>query len=146
MTIQIKDGTMMVREGLLLPDSARIESASYSNTWRTLVGLDSFAFDRKLRDAAFHLFFIAGELKVIALGRGPSAVRRGMKRMLGMMLPQSVPSPEDASCGPQLRAPFSIGLFYSLSYFHQPYSPLTELLHLISYGLKASVYRISIAA
>jgi hypothetical protein len=83
MTIQIKDGTMMVREGLLLPDSARIESTSYSKTWRTLVGLDSFAFDRKLRDAAFHLFFIAGELKVIALGRGPSAVRRGMKRMLG---------------------------------------------------------------
>ncbi|HEY6250196.1 MAG TPA: hypothetical protein VI685_09550, partial [Candidatus Angelobacter sp.] len=77
MTAHIEDGTMMVREGLLLPDSARIESVSYSNTWRKLVGTDSFAFDRKLRAAAFHLFFIAGELKVIELGRGPNAVRRG---------------------------------------------------------------------
>jgi hypothetical protein len=82
MTTQIEDGTIMVREGLLLPDSARIESVSYSSTWRTLVGMDSFVFDRKLRDAAFHLFFIVGELKVIALGRGPSAARRGMKRIL----------------------------------------------------------------
>lgn len=82
MTTRIEDGTMMLREGILLPDSARIESVSYSNTWRTVVGMDSFAFDRKLRAAAFHLFFIAGELKVIELGRGPNAIRRGMKRML----------------------------------------------------------------
>ncbi len=77
---------MMVREGLLLPESAQIESVSYSSTWRTLVGMDSFTFDRKLRDAAFHLFFMAGELKVIAFGRGQSAVRSGMKRMLGRAL------------------------------------------------------------
>jgi hypothetical protein len=73
---------MMVREGLLFPDSVRVESASYSNTWRTLTGMDSFAFERELCAARFHLFFIAGQLRVIELGRGPSAVRRGMKRML----------------------------------------------------------------
>ena len=72
----------MIREGFLLPESAQIESLSYSKTWRTMTRLDSFAMDRKLRAAGWHLFFIAGELKVIELGWGASAVRRGMKRIL----------------------------------------------------------------
>jgi hypothetical protein len=78
----IQNGTMMIREGFLLPDPADIKSLSYSKTWRTMVGMDSFVADRKLRTAGWHLFFIAGELKVIELGWGASAVRRGMKRIL----------------------------------------------------------------
>lgn len=78
----IQDGTMMIREGFGLPGPAHIESLNYSKTWRTMVGLDNFAADRKLRAAGWHLFFIAGELKVIELGWGASAVRRGMKRIL----------------------------------------------------------------
>lgn len=66
----------MVREEFLLPKASQIESLSYSNTWRTLVGMDSFAFARKLGIAGLHLFFIAGELKVIQWGRGTGAVRR----------------------------------------------------------------------
>lgn len=73
---------MMIREGFFLPDSAHLESRPYSNTWRSIVGLDSFAFDRELRTAGLHLFFIAGEVKVIELGWGASAIRRGMKRIL----------------------------------------------------------------
>ena len=72
----------MIREGLLLADSAHLESRSYSNTWRTLVGVDSFAVDRKLRAAGLHLFFIAGELRVIGLGWGAAALRRGVNRVL----------------------------------------------------------------
>jgi hypothetical protein len=82
MPTDIQSGAMMIREGLFLPDSAHLESRSYSNTWRSIVGLDSFAFDRKLRAAGLHLFFIAGELKVIELGWGPSAMRRGTERIL----------------------------------------------------------------
>jgi hypothetical protein len=79
---EIQPGEMMVREGLLLPDSARIESVGYSEAWRSLVGTDSFALERGLSAAGSHLFFVAGELKVIELGRGKSVVRRGMKRIL----------------------------------------------------------------
>jgi hypothetical protein len=73
---------MMIREGFLLPGPAHIESLSYSKTWRTMVGIDNFTADHKLRAAGWHLFFVAGELKVIELGWGASAVRRGMKRIL----------------------------------------------------------------
>ena len=82
MPADIKNGAMMIREGFLLPRASQIESLSYSNNWRTVVGMDSFAFDRKLGAAGLHLFFIAGELKVIEWGRGASAVRRGMNRIL----------------------------------------------------------------
>src|SRR5215475_7720414 len=82
LSTDIRSGSMMIREGLLLPDSAHLESRSYSNTWRTLVGVDSFALDRKLRAAGLHLFFIAGELRVIGLGWGVAALRRGVNRAL----------------------------------------------------------------
>lgn len=72
----------MIREGLLLPKDWQIESLSYSSTWRAVVGMDSFAFARKLATAGLHLFFIAGELKVIEWGRGTGAVRRAMNRIL----------------------------------------------------------------
>lgn len=78
----IQSGAMMIREGFLLPDSAHLDSRSYSDSWRTVVELDSFAFDRKLRAAGLHLFFIAGESKVIELGWGAGPIRRGVRRLL----------------------------------------------------------------
>jgi hypothetical protein len=78
----IQSGTMMIREGFLLPDSAHLGSRGYSDTWRTLLELDSFDLDRKLRADGWRLFFIAGEWKVIALGWGAAAIRRGVQRLL----------------------------------------------------------------
>jgi hypothetical protein len=78
----IQSGTMMIREGFLLPDSAHLDSRSYSDSWRTVVGLDTFAFDRRLRAAGLHLFFLAGERKVIELGWGAGSIRRGVRRLL----------------------------------------------------------------
>ena len=82
MKTDIQSGAMMIREGLLLPDSAHLETRSYSKAWRSVAGVDNFALARRLRAAGLHLFFIAGELKVIELGWGASAIRRGMKRIL----------------------------------------------------------------
>ncbi len=72
----------MVREGLLVPESAHLPSLGYSAAWRTLVGVDSFTLDRRLVAAGWHLFFVVGELKVMEWGRGAGAVRRGVKRIL----------------------------------------------------------------
>lgn len=75
----------MMREGILLPESAQIESRQYSDAWRNLIGVDSFAFDQKLSWAGLHLLFLAGKLEVLEFGRGPSAVRRGIKRILARL-------------------------------------------------------------
>lgn len=72
----------MMRDGILLPESAQIESCRYSNAWRSLTGTDSFAFDQKLSAGGLHLFFLAGKLQVLEPGRGAFAVRHGVKRIL----------------------------------------------------------------
>jgi hypothetical protein len=83
--VEILAGTMMMREGILLPDSANVESREYSNAWRTLIGVDNFGFEQKLTAAGLHLLFLAGKLEVLEFGRGPSAVRRGIKRILARL-------------------------------------------------------------
>ena len=80
--IEILPGTMMMRDGILLPESAGIESHRYSKVWRSLTGIDSLAFDQKLSAAGLHLFFLAGKLEVLEPGRSAFAIRRGIKRIL----------------------------------------------------------------
>ena len=80
----IQPCTMLMREGCLLPDSAQIETLDYSSTWRVLSEMDSFNLGQRLSLAGLHLFFIAGELKVVQLGSGAQAVRRGIKRILAL--------------------------------------------------------------
>ncbi len=75
---------MLIREGFLLPDGADIESQSYSSTWRTMLGMNSWIAGRKQREAGLHLFFIAGELKVTQVGSGRCAARRAMRRVLAL--------------------------------------------------------------
>lgn len=108
MSTDIQSGAMMIREGLFLPDSAHLESRSYSKAWRSVAGVDKFAFDRRLRAAGLHLFFIAGELKVIELGWGANAIRRGMKRLLSRSSKRNLNCMEIT----QLRSAHFLGLPY----------------------------------
>lgn len=80
----IQPGAMLMREGVLLPDSAHIESLGYSATWRFLVEMDSSNLGRRLSLSGLHLFFVAGALKVVQLGGGAGAIRRGLKRILAL--------------------------------------------------------------
>lgn len=67
-----------------MPNLAGIESRSYSPAWRTMVGLNNFTAEKTLREADLHLFFLAGELRVLQPGWGTGAIRRGVKRLLSM--------------------------------------------------------------
>lgn len=82
--LMIHAGTMLMRRGLLLPDTAKIETLAYSATWRVLDKMDSSNLGQRLSLDGLHLFFIAGELKVVQLGWGPEAARRGLKRILAL--------------------------------------------------------------
>jgi hypothetical protein len=82
--IVIQPGTMFMREGFLLPDSAQIETLGYSITWRVLSEMDNSNLGRRLSLIGLHLIFIPGELRVVQLGSGAEAVRRGLKRMLAL--------------------------------------------------------------
>jgi hypothetical protein len=79
----IKAGTVLIKEGTLLPDALTFESESYSPGWRSITGLDGYAMDQKTRDAGWSFFYLAGESSASAFGReGQETVRRAIKRIL----------------------------------------------------------------
>jgi len=62
MADRISKGTILIEEGTLLPDSLRFESEPYSNGWRIVRNLDGFGLERKIRQAGWNFFYMAGEI------------------------------------------------------------------------------------
>ena len=83
MPATIQEGTTLIKEGTLLPDALAFESEPYSPGWRTIMGLDRYAMDRKTHDAGWTFFFMAGESRTSAIGgEGQKTIRRAMKQIL----------------------------------------------------------------
>lgn len=79
----IKEGTVLLREGTLLPDGLAFESEPFSSDWRSVTGLDGYAMDRKTHDAGWTFFFLAGESRATAFGRaGQKTVGRAIQKIL----------------------------------------------------------------
>ena len=66
--VPVQCGTMMVRDGLLLPDHMDAATEKYSAGWRSFTGADGFRVDHSLRQSGWECFFIAGELRAISFG------------------------------------------------------------------------------
>jgi hypothetical protein len=79
----IKVGTVLIKEGTLLPDALTFEGEPYSPGWRSVTGLDGYAMDRKTHDAGWTFFYLAGESRATAVGHeGQETIRRAIKRIL----------------------------------------------------------------
>lgn len=83
MADEIKTGTVLIKEGALLPEALRFEGESCVPGWRSVRDLNGYALDRKVREAGWTFFFLAGEIRTIAFGADEqSTVRRAMRRIL----------------------------------------------------------------
>ena len=70
-------GTVMIQEGVMLPDPFVLDSDRYTLGWRALRVRDGFGVDRDLRSAGWHMFTIAGgKFQAIRLGSTASGLRR----------------------------------------------------------------------
>ena len=79
----IKAGMVLIREGTLSPGTSGFESESYSPGWRSVKGIDGFAMERKVHDAGWTFFYLAGESRATVLGQeGQKTVRRAIKQIL----------------------------------------------------------------
>ncbi len=86
MADKIKTGTILIEEGALLPESLRFESEPYANGWRLVKDLDGYGLDRKIREAGWTFFYMAGEIKASVLGfDGEETKRRAIKRMVAIL-------------------------------------------------------------
>ena len=79
----IKAGTILIKEGTLLPKALTFESELYSPGWRSVTSLDGYSMDRKTHDAGWTFFYLAGESKATVFGgEGLKSIRRAMKQIL----------------------------------------------------------------
>jgi hypothetical protein len=86
MTGEIKTGTILIREDTPLPEGLQFESEPFSTGWRLVKNLDGSAPDRRITQAGWTFFYLAGEFKVTVFGSDRDkaqgqAVRRILSRM-----------------------------------------------------------------
>lgn len=68
MADQISAGTILIKEGTLLPEGLQLESEPYSKGWRLVKNLGSSGLDRKLCEARWNLFYMAEEISAVVVG------------------------------------------------------------------------------
>jgi len=86
MAEKINTGTILIKEGALLPESLRFESEPYLKGWGLVKNLASSGLDRKLREAGWTFFYMAGEVNEIAFGSdSETTTRRAVKKVSANM-------------------------------------------------------------
>ncbi|HTA58648.1 MAG TPA: hypothetical protein VK805_10860 [Candidatus Baltobacteraceae bacterium] len=76
-------GTLFIRENTLLPSGLIIETETFLPGWRTVRNCDGYSLGRKIEEANWNFFFLAGEVTATVFGRvGPSALRRALGSIL----------------------------------------------------------------
>ena len=83
---KINTGTILIKEGTLLPEGLQLENEPYLKRWRLVQNLDSSGLDRKLCEARWTLFYTAEEVKAVVVGYDlEKMTRRAVKRVVASM-------------------------------------------------------------
>lgn len=91
----VQAGTILIREGMLLPKALNVTSERYTDHWRTLSPLSRTRLDEKIRAAGWNFFFLAAQTSSIALGSsGIKTTGRALKRLLAKARSQDFNSVE----------------------------------------------------
>jgi len=79
----IKPGTILIKEGALLPETMRFESESCLPGWRLVKDLDGCGLDRKIRDAGWTFVCLAGQIGATVFGLDEQkTARRALEQIL----------------------------------------------------------------
>ncbi len=79
----IKSGTILIKDGTLLPADLLVEREMYAPSWKAVKSFDGFGLDQKINEANWSFFYLAGEITATVLGRDRSGtLRRAVKRVL----------------------------------------------------------------
>ncbi len=79
----IKTGTILIKDGTFLPDALQFESEPCATGWRLVKNLHGYGLGRKIHEAGWTFFWLAGEIKATVFGfHGQKTVRRAVKRIL----------------------------------------------------------------
>ena len=74
---------ILIREGTPLPANLSFESEAFLPGWRLIKDLDGYELDRKIREAGWTFFCLAGETRATVFGiDGEKMVRRAIEQIL----------------------------------------------------------------
>jgi len=83
MSPEIKIGSILVRENTVFPAGVSVDSDAFLPGWKLVRNLNGYGLARMVVKANWNFFYLAGEIKAIALGRGGAATfRRALKRIV----------------------------------------------------------------
>jgi len=85
----IEPGAILIKDGTLLPETLRFESEPCAPGWRLVKDLDGDGLDRKIREAGWTFFCVAGQL-------GASVFGIDEQKTLSRAVEQILESPESA--------------------------------------------------
>ena len=95
MTIHLQVGSVLIREGFLLPRPLKVDSESYSKHWRIVTGTDRFGFAEDIHAIGWNYFFDAAQVKATHFGwRSGNGADRAFARILGELRRKSLNSVE----------------------------------------------------
>jgi len=79
----ITAGKILMREGTELPGALRLENEPCAAGWRLVKNLDGYGVGRKIHEAGWTFFCLAGDIKAITFGIDEQQmVRRAVKGIL----------------------------------------------------------------
>jgi hypothetical protein len=82
MSQEIKIGSILFRENTVFPAGVSVDSDAFLPGWKLVRNLDGYGLARMIVKVNWNFFYLAGEIRAIALGRGGSATfRRALKRI-----------------------------------------------------------------
>jgi len=91
----VEVGTILIKEGIHLPESLPLESAPYVKGWRLVKNSSSSEIDRKLSEVGWTFFFMAGEISALAFGSdSEKTTRRAVRKVIANMKPDKFNSLE----------------------------------------------------
>jgi hypothetical protein len=85
----IKTGTILIKEGTLLPEVLRFESEPCAPGWRLVKNLDGYGLGRKIHEAGWTFSWRAGEIGATVFGLDE-------QKMLGRAVEQILANLESA--------------------------------------------------
>jgi hypothetical protein len=80
---KISSGTILIREGTALPEALPFESEPYASGWRLVKDFDGDGLGRKIQEAGWAIFCLAGEINSTVFGIDEQKmVRRAVAHIL----------------------------------------------------------------
>jgi hypothetical protein len=83
MSAKNTSGTVLIRDNTLLPAGLALEREAFLPGWRIVQNISAYELGRKIQQAHWNFFYLAGETKAIVFGREQSgALCRAAKKIL----------------------------------------------------------------